>query len=287
MLLRFRQGEQYFDLLDDIYPDQTPGRRGIAAEPQEAWLRLGRFDRESAGRRNGRAAGGARDRHPGPSGDGRGEASRDRRGGRGPRARDRGPGARAGARDRAGRRAEGAAAVPELIRARQADDRRDRRVRARDRGGVQHAPRAGRGARDRARGAASRRTTRGCRDQSARGGDTRGRRTGSRDAHRRTARGRRRPPPRLLLPPRPRRRPSPMRPPRTWCAKTFASRSSTYSWPASHARKRSACSAGSRTAGATSTCWTRSTRGARRRSRARAAAAGAGVAAGPEAPSRG
>ena len=29
MLLRFRQGEQYFDLLDDIYPDQTPGRRGL------------------------------------------------------------------------------------------------------------------------------------------------------------------------------------------------------------------------------------------------------------------
>jgi hypothetical protein len=29
MLLRFRQGEQYFDLLDDIYPDETPGRRGL------------------------------------------------------------------------------------------------------------------------------------------------------------------------------------------------------------------------------------------------------------------
>jgi hypothetical protein len=29
MLLRFKQGDQYFDLLDDIYPDQTPGRRGL------------------------------------------------------------------------------------------------------------------------------------------------------------------------------------------------------------------------------------------------------------------
>jgi len=29
MLLRFRQGEQYFDLLDEIYPDDTPGRRGL------------------------------------------------------------------------------------------------------------------------------------------------------------------------------------------------------------------------------------------------------------------
>ena len=29
MLLRFRQGEQYFDLLDDIYPDEIPGRRGL------------------------------------------------------------------------------------------------------------------------------------------------------------------------------------------------------------------------------------------------------------------
>jgi hypothetical protein len=29
MLLRFRQGEQYFDLLDEIYPDSTPGRRGL------------------------------------------------------------------------------------------------------------------------------------------------------------------------------------------------------------------------------------------------------------------
>jgi hypothetical protein len=29
MLLRFRQGERYFDLLDEIYPEETPGRRGI------------------------------------------------------------------------------------------------------------------------------------------------------------------------------------------------------------------------------------------------------------------
>ena len=29
MLLRFRQGEQYFDLLDEIYPDATPERRGL------------------------------------------------------------------------------------------------------------------------------------------------------------------------------------------------------------------------------------------------------------------
>ena len=29
MLLRFKQGDQYFDLLDDIYPDQAPGRRGL------------------------------------------------------------------------------------------------------------------------------------------------------------------------------------------------------------------------------------------------------------------
>jgi hypothetical protein len=29
MLLRFRQGEQYFDLLDEIYPDEAPGRRGL------------------------------------------------------------------------------------------------------------------------------------------------------------------------------------------------------------------------------------------------------------------
>jgi hypothetical protein len=29
MLLRFRQGEQYFDLLDEIYPEDTPGRRGL------------------------------------------------------------------------------------------------------------------------------------------------------------------------------------------------------------------------------------------------------------------
>jgi hypothetical protein len=29
MLLRFRQGEQYFDLLDEIYPEATPGRRGL------------------------------------------------------------------------------------------------------------------------------------------------------------------------------------------------------------------------------------------------------------------
>jgi hypothetical protein len=29
MLLRFRQGEQYFDLLDEIYPEETPGRRGL------------------------------------------------------------------------------------------------------------------------------------------------------------------------------------------------------------------------------------------------------------------
>jgi hypothetical protein len=29
MLLRFKQGDQYFDLLDDIYPDETPGRRGL------------------------------------------------------------------------------------------------------------------------------------------------------------------------------------------------------------------------------------------------------------------
>jgi hypothetical protein len=29
MLLRFRQGEQYFDLLDEIYPDDPAGRRGL------------------------------------------------------------------------------------------------------------------------------------------------------------------------------------------------------------------------------------------------------------------
>lgn len=29
MLLRFRQGEQYFYLLDEIYPDSAPGRRGL------------------------------------------------------------------------------------------------------------------------------------------------------------------------------------------------------------------------------------------------------------------
>ena len=29
MLLRFREGEQYFDLLDEIYPGDTPGRRGL------------------------------------------------------------------------------------------------------------------------------------------------------------------------------------------------------------------------------------------------------------------
>jgi hypothetical protein len=29
MLLRFRQGEQYFDLLDEIYPDEASGRRGL------------------------------------------------------------------------------------------------------------------------------------------------------------------------------------------------------------------------------------------------------------------
>jgi hypothetical protein len=29
MLLRFRQGEQYFDLLDEIYPEETGGRRGL------------------------------------------------------------------------------------------------------------------------------------------------------------------------------------------------------------------------------------------------------------------
>ncbi len=29
MLLRFRQGEQYFDLLDEIYPEATPSRRGL------------------------------------------------------------------------------------------------------------------------------------------------------------------------------------------------------------------------------------------------------------------
>ena len=29
MLLRFRQGEQYFDLLDEIYPEETAGRRGL------------------------------------------------------------------------------------------------------------------------------------------------------------------------------------------------------------------------------------------------------------------
>jgi hypothetical protein len=29
MLLRFREGEQYFDLLDEIYPDETPSRRGL------------------------------------------------------------------------------------------------------------------------------------------------------------------------------------------------------------------------------------------------------------------
>jgi hypothetical protein len=29
LLLRFKQGEQYFDLLDDIYPESAPGRRGL------------------------------------------------------------------------------------------------------------------------------------------------------------------------------------------------------------------------------------------------------------------
>jgi hypothetical protein len=29
MLLRFREGEQYFDLLDEIFPGETPGRRGL------------------------------------------------------------------------------------------------------------------------------------------------------------------------------------------------------------------------------------------------------------------
>jgi TolA-binding protein len=29
MLLRFSHGEQYFDLLDEIYPQSTPGRRGL------------------------------------------------------------------------------------------------------------------------------------------------------------------------------------------------------------------------------------------------------------------
>jgi vacuolar-type H+-ATPase subunit E/Vma4 len=29
MLLRFRQGEQYFDLLDEIYPEEAQGRRGL------------------------------------------------------------------------------------------------------------------------------------------------------------------------------------------------------------------------------------------------------------------
>jgi hypothetical protein len=29
MLLRFRQGEQYFDLLDEIYPEETASRRGL------------------------------------------------------------------------------------------------------------------------------------------------------------------------------------------------------------------------------------------------------------------
>jgi hypothetical protein len=29
MLLRFREGEQYFDLLDEIYPDEIPSRRGL------------------------------------------------------------------------------------------------------------------------------------------------------------------------------------------------------------------------------------------------------------------
>jgi hypothetical protein len=29
MLLRFHQGDQYFDLLDEIYPEATPGRRGL------------------------------------------------------------------------------------------------------------------------------------------------------------------------------------------------------------------------------------------------------------------
>jgi hypothetical protein len=29
MLLRFRQGEQYFDLLDEIYPEEAGGRRGL------------------------------------------------------------------------------------------------------------------------------------------------------------------------------------------------------------------------------------------------------------------
>ena len=29
MLLRFRQGEQYFDLLDEIYPEETGSRRGL------------------------------------------------------------------------------------------------------------------------------------------------------------------------------------------------------------------------------------------------------------------
>jgi cell division septum initiation protein DivIVA len=29
MLLRFHEGEQYFDLLDEIYPESPPGRRGL------------------------------------------------------------------------------------------------------------------------------------------------------------------------------------------------------------------------------------------------------------------
>jgi hypothetical protein len=29
MLLRFKEGEQFFDLLDEIYPEETPSRRGL------------------------------------------------------------------------------------------------------------------------------------------------------------------------------------------------------------------------------------------------------------------
>jgi hypothetical protein len=35
MLLRFREGEQYFDLLDDIYPAESAGRRGLLRRRKE------------------------------------------------------------------------------------------------------------------------------------------------------------------------------------------------------------------------------------------------------------
>ena len=36
MLLRFRQGEQYFDLLDEIYPESPPPKRGLLRRRKEA-----------------------------------------------------------------------------------------------------------------------------------------------------------------------------------------------------------------------------------------------------------